>query len=125
MAEIDGQFGGRITFEFAGLKIPPCDGDFVLDPSTFNVEAKANQDLTGAYMLKPKLPGCDIKLRHHADVDWDAILRQVGNCTIAEENNGRTHLFTNTRLTGTAKVNLSTGEVDGLRVEGGKYQRLA
>jgi hypothetical protein len=121
-AEIQGQFGGRVTFQFGSLVIPPSDGEFVIDPSLYEVTAKTNQDGSAAYELKPKQPGAEIKLRNVGDVDWNAILLQTGNCTIVEQTNGRTHLFTNTRLVGTAKVNISTGEVDGLRVEGGTYQ---
>ena len=120
--EVSGQFGGLVTFQFGSLVIPPADGEFVLDPSLFEVTVKTNQDGSPAYELKPKQPGCEIKLRNVGDVDWQAILLQIGNCTIVEETNGRTHLFTGTRLTGTAKVNISTGEVDGLKVEGGVYQ---
>jgi hypothetical protein len=122
-AEVPGQFGGRVTFDFAGTKIPPSDGDFVLDPSLYDVESKANYDGSAAFMLKPKLPGCELRLRN-VGVDWQAILLQIGNITIVEQDNGRTHLFTGARLTGTAKVNISTGEVDGLRVEGGRYQKI-
>ena len=121
---IDGQFGGRITFEFAGQHIPPCDGDIIIDPSLREVDAKANQDGSAAYTMKPKLASAKIKLRHQNGVDWDAIMLQSGNCTIVEENNGRTHLFTNTRLTGKPDVNLTTGEVDGLTIMGGVYTRL-
>ena len=124
-SEIQGQFGGRVSFTFGSTTIPPSDGEFVLDPSLYDVSVRTNQDGTGAYQLKPKQPGCAIKLRNVGDVDWQAILLQIGNVTIVEEDNGRTHLFTGTRLTGTAKVNISTGEVDGLKVEGGKYQRQA
>jgi hypothetical protein len=120
--EVSGQFGGLVTFQFGSLVIPPSDGQFVLDPSLFTVAVKTNQDGSAAYELTPKQPGCDIKLRNVGDVDWQAILLQIGNVTIVEETNGRTHLFTGTRLTGTARVNISTGEVDGLKVEGGSYQ---
>jgi hypothetical protein len=121
-AEVSGQFGGRISFQFGPTVIPPADGEIVLDPSLYEVSSKTNQDGTASYELKPKQPGADIKLRNVGDVDWQAILLQTGNVTITEETNGRTHLFTGTRLVGSAKVNLSTGEVDGLRVEGGAYQ---
>jgi hypothetical protein len=124
-AEVQGQFGGLVTFTFNGVTIPPSEGEFVLDPSLFEVSSKTNQDGSASYELKPKQPGCEIKLRNVGDVDWNAILLQIGNCTIVELTNGRTHLFTGTRLVGSAKVNVSTGEVDGLRVEGGKYQRLS
>ncbi len=123
--EVSGQFGGRIVFTFNGVTIPPADGDFVIDPSLYDVSAEANQDGTASYRLKPKLPGAEIKLRNVGDVDWNAILLQIGNCTIVEQTNGRTHLFTGTRLVGSAKVNVSTGEVDGLSIMGGTYQRLS
>lgn len=121
---VDGQFGGRITFEFAGVKIPPCDGDIVLDPSTREIDARANQDGSTAYQMKVKPVGAKVKLRHAAGIDWDALLLQIGNCTIVEEDNGRTHLYTGTRLTGKPEVNVSTGEVDGLMIQGGKYLRV-
>lgn len=121
---VDGQFGGRITFEFDGLRIPPCDGDITLDPSTREVDARANQDGSAAYSMKPKLPNAKIKLRHANGIDWAALMLRSGNVTIKEEDNGRTHLFTKTRLTGKPDINLTTGEVDGLQVEGGKYTRL-
>lgn len=124
-AEIPGQFGGRITFKFGSITIPPSDAEITLDPSLYTVSSRTNQDGSAAYELKPKQPGADIKFRNVGDVDWNAILLQVGNVTITEITNGRTHLFTGTRLVGDAKVNTSTGEVDGLRVEGGTYQFLS
>ncbi len=123
--EVQGQFGGLVTFQFGSLTIPPAEGAFILEPSLYEVSAKTNQDGTAAYELKPKQAGCEIKLRNVGDVDWNAIMLQIGNVTIKEQTNGRTHLFTNTRLTGAAKVNISTGEVDGLKVEGGTYQMIA
>lgn len=123
MAEIDGQFGGIVTFEFDGTVIPPSDGEFIVEPGLYDVESKANQDGSSAYMMKPKLPCAEIKLRNAAGIDWQGILLLIGNCTIVEVDNGRTHLFTNTRLVGSPKVNISTGEVDGLKVEGGTYQK--
>lgn len=121
---IDGQFGGRVTFEFAGNRIAAAEGDIVLDPSLVEVKAEANQDGSGCYHLKPKLVGAKFKLRHQNGLDWNALMFLKGNCTITEENNDRTHLFTGTRLTGKPEVNVSTGEVDGLMIEGGSYQRV-
>ena len=121
---MDGQFGGRITFDFAGKPLPPCDGDIVIDPSLVEVTGMANQDGSDAYHLKPKQAGAKIKLRHKDGIDWNALMFQVGNCTIREENNGRTHLFTKTRLCGKPEVNTATGEVDGLEVRGGIYNKI-
>lgn len=120
----DNEFGGRITFDFAGLRLPPTDADIVLDVTNITTELKANQDGSTAYMSKVKVVGADIKLRNIPGVDWNVIMRKQGNATISETENGRTHLFTGTKLVGTPKENLSTGEVDGLRLEGGAYQRV-
>jgi hypothetical protein len=124
MAEVNGQFGGRITFNFGGQYIPPSEGEFVIDPALYEVEAKANQDGSMARIMKPKLPGIEIKLRNAAGIDWQAIMLTIGNATVTEQDNGRIHLFTGGMLTGTPKINLVTGEVDGLRVEGGSYQKV-
>ena len=120
-----GQFGGRITFNFAGTYIPPSEGEFVLDPALYTKESKTNQDGSQAIMLKPKQPGCEVKLRNVKGFDWQAVMTLTGNVTIIEQDNGVTHLFTNTTLVGEPKINLVTGEVDGLKVEGGTYQMVA
>ncbi len=121
---IDGQFGGRISFEFDLINYPPTEGDIEIDPSLVEVTGLANQDGSAAYHLKPTLVGAEFKLRHVNGVDWNALMFKIGNCTITEENNGRTHLFTKTRLTGLPKVNTATGEVSGLKIQGGQYTRL-
>lgn len=118
-------FGGKITLEFAGIKLVQCEADFVVDPAYFEKSAKANQDGSAAYMLKPKLPGIDIKPRDSSDIDWNAMMLKHGNATVVEETTGRTHFLTGCQLTGTPKPNLSNGEVDGLRLEGGVYRKLA
>ena len=93
----------------------------MLDPAIYTAEVKTNQDGSPAYILKPKQPGAEFKLRISANINWKGLLLQIGNCTIREIDNNVTHLFTNTRLTGTPKHNLSTGEIDGLKIEGGTY----
>lgn len=123
--EIQGQFGGRVTFTFGQTTIPPAEAEIKLSPAVVEVSAKANQDATAAYELKPVLVGAEIDFRNVGDIDWSAIMFQTGNVTITELDNGRTHLFTATRLVGKPEVNVSTGEVKGLKVEGGKYQFLA
>ncbi len=125
MAEVDGLFGGRITFNFAGQSIPVCEGTFTIDPALVEVSADANYDGSAAYRAKPKLPACEMTLRNIAAVDWQAIMFQSGNVTIVEEDTGRTHLFTGTRLTGKPDIDLTTGDVKGLKVEGGAYQKVS
>jgi hypothetical protein len=120
----DLQFGGRVTLEFAGAKMTQCEAEIVLDPALFDKSSKTNADGTSSYMLRPKAPGADIRPRDDSGIDWNALLLKRGNATIVEETTGRTHLFTGTQLVGTPKVNLGTGEIDGLRLEGGIYRKL-
>ncbi len=121
---MDNQFGGRITLVFAGQPLVQCEADFVIDPSLYEKGALANHDGSAAYTLKPKLVGCEIKPRDIGNVDWNALLLKEGDATIVEETTGRTHFFTKTQLVGTAKSNLSSGEVDGLSLAGGSYRKL-
>jgi hypothetical protein len=124
-SEVQGQFGGLVSLTFAGATYVISDAEVEIEPATFDVSAKANQDGSAAYEMKPKLVAADVKFRNVNDTDWNAILLTVGNVTITEQTNGRTHLFTGTRMTGSSKVNLSTGEVTNLRFEGGTYQFVA
>jgi hypothetical protein len=122
--EIDGQFGGRITFNFGGVYFPPSEGEFEIDPALYEVEVKTNQDGTAAYMLKPDQPGADVKFRNASWINWQTVMLMKGNVTITEEDNGRTHLFTGTRFVGKPKINATTGEVSGLKIAGGAYQKI-
>jgi hypothetical protein len=123
-AEVQGQFGGNITFTFGNQTFVIADAEIKLSPATFEVSSKANQDGSAAYELKPELVGAEIEFRNVGDVNWAAITQLVGNATIVEQTNGRTHLFTGTRLIGKPDVNLSTGAVAGLKISGGTYQFL-
>ncbi len=127
MAESDccDSFGGRISITVDGERMTPSEADITLDPTNISVEAKANQDGSGCYMAKPKLYGAEIKFRNGCGIAWDEKLRMCKvNVTIVEEDNNRTHIFTAARFTGEPKLNLSTGEIDGLKIEGPRYQRL-
>lgn len=124
MAEVDGLFGGRCTFDFNGQKIPVCEGEFMLDVSPIEVSAESNYDGSTAYKSKPKPQGCSMTLRNVSAVDWSRILFQFGNVTVVEEDNGRTHLFTGTRMTGKPEVDIVNGDVKGLKAEGGIYQKV-
>lgn len=121
MTAVPNQFGGRVTFTFNGWTTPIADADVILDPALYQSEVKTNQDGSPAYILKPKQPGAEFKLRISANINWKDLMLQTGNCTIREVDNNVTHLFTGTRLTGTPKRNLTTGEIDGLKIEGGTY----
>jgi hypothetical protein len=118
-------FGGRISITVDGDRLTPSEGDITLDPTNISVEAKANQDGSACYMAKPKLYGAEITFRNGCGIAWDEKLRKCKiDATIVEEDNSRTHIFTGARFTGEPKLNLSTGEITGVKIEGSQYQRL-
>jgi hypothetical protein len=123
MAVCDSQFGGRVTLQIGSLRVSPTEADIKLKTSSVSVEAKANQDGSPCYMVKPMLVSAEITFRRPPGVTWTKTMLLCSiNATIVEEDNGRTHLFTGTRLTGDPEDNISSGEVTGLKVEGGTYQ---
>lgn len=120
-----GSFGGRISITVDGAAMTPSDADITLDTSNLEVEGKANQDGSACFTAKPKLYKADIKFRSGCGIAWDEKLRKCTiNATITEEDNNRTHIFTGARFTGKPTTNLSTGEVDGVAIEGARYQML-
>lgn len=123
--EVQGQFGGRVTFTFGQNAFTLAEAEVKLSPAVVEYSAKANQDGSAAYEGKPSLVGAEFDFRNVGDVDWSALMFQTGDVTIAELDNGRTHLFTSTRFVGKPEVNVSTGDVKGLKIEGGKYQFIA
>ena len=116
------QFGGRISMEIDGVLMAPTEADIEIEPSDVSVDAKANQDASPAYLLKPELPKISFKLRNSSGVKWkEAMKKKTINVTAYEIDNNRVHLFTGTRITGKVKVNITNGEIDGLACEGGVY----
>lgn len=124
MQEVQGQFGGRVTCTFGTQSLTIADAEVKLSPATAEVSAKANQDGTAAYEVKPELVGAEIEFRNVGDINWATFTMLYGNVTIKEVDSGRTHLFTNTRFIGKPDVNVSTGAVAGLKIAGGTYQFL-
>jgi hypothetical protein len=122
--ETDGWFGGRVTFTFGGQPFTLAEAAVKLSPALYDVSAKANQDGTAAYEAKPELVGADMTFRNAAAIDWTKVNMQTGNATIVEDTNGRTHMFTGTRLIGKPDVDVSTGDVTGLKLAGGTYSKL-
>lgn len=118
-------FGGRVSVTISGTRYTPSDADITIDPTNRTIEAKANQDGSACYMAKPKLYAADIKFRNGCGINWDSnMLSCKIDVTISEDDNNRTHIFTGARFTGEPKLNLSTGEIDGLKIEGSQYQFL-
>ena len=121
----DNSFGGRISISIGDTRYAPSDADITIDPTNISVDAKANQDGSACYMAKPKLFAAEIKFRDNSGISWNDQLRALSiDATISEDDNNRTHIFTSARFTGEPKVNLSTGEVDGMKIEGSQYQKL-
>lgn len=125
MPVCDSQFGGRITLQIGNLRLKPTEADIKIKTSTVSVEAKANQDGSACYMVKPSLVSAEITFRRPIGVRWtDSMLMCAVNGTIVEEDNGRTHLFSASRLTGDPEENLTNGEVTGIKLEGGQYTSI-
>jgi hypothetical protein len=119
-------FGGRISIMVDGAPMTPSEADITLDPTNIEVEGKANQDGSACFTSKPKLYGADVKFRNGCGIRWDDKLRKCKiDATIIEEDNSRTHIFTGARFTGKPTLNLSTGEIDGIKIEGSRYQALS
>jgi hypothetical protein len=118
-------FGGRISITVDGERMTPTDGDVTLDPTNIVVTGGANGDGSAFYTSKPKLFGAELAFRNGCGVKWNEKLRKCKiDATIVEEDNSRTHIFTGARFTGEPKLNLSTGEITGVKIEGPQYQSL-
>jgi hypothetical protein len=118
-------FGGRISITVDGDRMAPTDGDVTLDPTNITVTGGANGDGSAFYTSKPKLYGAELSFRNGCGIKWDDKLRKCKiDVTIVEEDNSRTHIFTGSRFTGEPKLNLNTGEVSGVKIEGPQYQAL-
>lgn len=115
-------FGGRVIIEIDGVRYKQTEAEIEIDPADREVSADANQDGSACYKVKPKLPAAELELRNDCGIVWaSTMLKCHVNATITEEDNNRVHLFTNARITGTPKINVSTGAVKGLKIEGGTY----
>ncbi|WP_316216628.1 phage tail tube protein [Bradyrhizobium sp. SZCCHNR3003] len=121
----DYSFGGIIQITIDGERYAATEADITLDVSNISTEAIANQDGSPCYTSKPQLYGAQIKFRDRSGIDYDDLLRRRSiDATIKEIDNGRTHLFTGSRLVGKPTKNLSSGEVDGMEIRGSKYRPL-
>jgi hypothetical protein len=119
------QFGGRIAIEIGDDRFSPTEADIEIMPTNVEVEHEANQDGSACFKVKPRLYEADIKLRNGCGIKWDERMRVCKvNATIVEIDNARTHLFTGARIVGRPSVNLSTGEVTGLKIAGSQYQAI-
>lgn len=118
-------FGGTIYIEADGERLTPAEGDITLMPTTQETEAVTNQDGSTSYKVTPRSPRAEMAFRDGCGIAWDDRMKKCKlNVTIVEETNGRQHLFTGTRFVGRPSINLSSGEVSGVSIEGGVYQKV-
>ncbi|MFG1246796.1 phage tail tube protein [Xanthobacter flavus] len=126
MSDCCNQFGGTIYLTVDGERFTPSEGDITIMPTNAEVEGLANQDGSAAYKVSPRLVRAEISFRQGCGFKWaDWMLKCKVNATIVEETNGRQHLFTGTRFVGRPSLNMSSGEVTGVAIEGGTYQYVA
>lgn len=118
-------FGGLITISADGFNLSPTDADITVEPTNIEVKAEANQDGTMCRTAKPKLYKIEVKFREPCGIVWNDFMRKCSlDVTMSENDNNRTHIMTGAAFTGTVKVNRSNGEVDGITIEGPRYQKL-
>lgn len=118
-------FGGKIYITAGGIRLKAADGDISIRPTTGEVSATANQDGSASYSTAPRLPGADITFRDNCGITWGEWMRKCKlDVTIVEEDNGRQHLFSGTRFVGRPVINLTNGQVTGVSIEGGTYQKV-
>lgn len=118
-------FGGRVTVTIAGTRYTPSEADITIEPANREVSAMANGDGSACYSAKPRLPSAEIKYRNGCGITWNELLLTCKvDVSIVEEDNLRTHIFSGARITGNPSLNISNGEVTGLKVEGANYQFL-
>lgn len=119
-------FGGRISIEIDDKTYSPTEADIELMPTNREIEHRANQDGSPAYLSRPRLYEADIKFRNPCDLKWDDLLLKCKvNAVIAENDNNRQHIFSGARVVGRPSLNISTGEVTGLRIAGPNYRVVA
>jgi hypothetical protein len=112
-------FGGRIEVKI-GTKLYKARGDITIMPTAFETTAESNQD-GSVYATRKNMP-------HEAEMTftldngerWELTQQSGLNVTIQEES-GRTHQFTDAIITGRPSVNLSSGEVSGLKISSALY----
>lgn len=118
-------FGGKVTATINGVRYTPTEADVTIMPANRSVSSQANQDGSASYTAKPRLPSADIKFRNNCGIAWsDLLLKCSVDVSIVEEDNARTHIFSGARVTGDPDINISTGEVTGLKIEGPTYRFL-
>jgi hypothetical protein len=124
--DCDSQFGGRVSLQIGSMRVHPTEAAVKLKTSQVSVDGKANQDGTAAYTVTPQLVSAEFVFRKPPKgVKWTNLMLSCSvNGTVVEEDNGRTHLFTNSRIVGDPEYDVTTGEISGIMLKGGTYNEV-
>jgi hypothetical protein len=119
--------GGRVSIEINGVNYSPREASVKVSPSVVELENGANGDGSGYSTVKAKLASAEITFDRGkpSDIKWtsDMVLASI-NATIVELDTTVIHLFTGARWSGAPELDLSTGEVSGLKIETDTYQQI-
>lgn len=119
------QFGGRIALTIAGVKYVPTEAEIMIIPVNMEVDAEPNQDGSLSFKVKPMPYEADVTFRYDSSIVWQtSMMLSSVDATIVEEDNGRTHLFTSARFVGRPEINLTNGEIKGIKIKSSKYQAV-
>jgi hypothetical protein len=119
--------GGRVSITIGGVTYAPREASVKVSPSRVSMENGANGDGSGYSTVKSKLASADITFDRGkpSAIQWtDAMILSSINVTIVEIDTGVTHLFTGARWSGEPELDLSTGEVSGLKIETDVYTQI-
>jgi hypothetical protein len=117
-------FGGRITITLGSEKLI-ARGEISLNIVDQEVSAASNQDKSTYYTVANQPVGGEASFTETCSGSWADRMRACSvNITVDEEDHGRQHLFTGTRLVGRPMYNTSSGEISGVTWAGGTYKRI-
>lgn len=122
--------GGRVSTVIAGV-VYSARGEISLNPSSITVDVGTNWDGTNFRTAKPKAITAELTFDKFVDLTgavlkWDDSLMLQTNLavTFTETDTGLQHLISNACFVGEPTVNLSTGEVTGLKIAGDTYKAV-
>ena len=116
-------FGGRMSLRLSTGELISIRGTFSVSPTSAEISSVANQDNTVDRISTPMPRRIEFVA---ADGGWDYEKLMNGprfDTTIVEELTGVTHYMTGGFLSGRPVVNRLNGELSGLAIEGGAYNR--
>ena len=116
-------FGGKMSLRLSTGELVSIRGTFNVSPTSKEVASQANQDDSVDRIATPVARRIEIVA---VDGGWDYEALMNGprfNTTIVEDFTNVTHYMTQGFLSGRPVNNRLNGEVSGLAIEGGDYNR--